>query len=191
MQVTVVITSSGAHYGPLSPPAALRYDLRNITNPPRQLRGNLDGRSKKLRDHLTSDADFLQLLETIHRDILRHVERLQAPLQDDDKGTSPATQQLQQNSLQEPEPDALDNQGPSEPSVDKEPENGRTLTVNCLCELGRHRSASMAEELARLRWPPDIDVQVFHRDIDKDRRKPKAPRSRQQRAGKAFTELQD
>ncbi|KAJ6259552.1 hypothetical protein Dda_5189 [Drechslerella dactyloides] len=176
--VTVVISSSGAHYGPLQPPATLRYDLRKIPNPPKQLRDTLDGRSKKLRNHLTNDEQFMQLLDTIHADILREVGQLQAAPTNDE--TSATTQHFQQ--LHGPDYAQLESAGND--AVDKEyslnvgesavreakVEDDRKLTVNCFCHRGRHRSASMVEELARLRWPADVDIEIFHRDIDKSQR---------------------
>ncbi|KAF3910284.1 hypothetical protein ABW21_db0206213 [Orbilia brochopaga] len=193
--ITVAIYSSGAVYGPLQPPATLRYDLRKVANPPKQLRDTLDGRSKKLRNHLTNDKGFMQLLDTIHADILHEIGLLQV-----DKGeTSDATQHLQH--LQSPHDAQEHNDTADEGSsgaidigeeiaraAEHESDRKLTLTVNCFCHRGRHRSASMVEELARLRWPADIDVEVFHRDIDRSREK--ADRSKQRRAGKSLKMLQ-
>ncbi|KAK6344431.1 hypothetical protein TWF696_008068 [Orbilia brochopaga] len=192
--VTVAIYSSGAQYGPLQPPATLRYDLRKITNPPKQLRDTSDGRSKKLRDHLTNNKDFMQLLDTIHTDILREVGQLQAAVTNETDETSAATQHLQQLHTHASErSDSVD----KEPSLDvgegaaqaAEHDNKLKLTVNCFCHQGRHRSASMVEELARLRWPADVDVEVFHRDIDRSRKK--VERSKQRWVGKSSTMLSE
>ena len=42
--------------------------------------------------------------------------------------------------------------------------------VGIFCEMGRHRSVAMVEELARLDWP-GWDVEVVHRDVEKNKRK--------------------
>ncbi|KAK6511805.1 hypothetical protein TWF481_000711 [Arthrobotrys musiformis] len=206
--VRVIIYSSGAHYGPLKPAAPLRYDMRNVTNPPRQLRGNMDGRSKKLRDHLMDNKDFVALLEAIRCDILREIERLQKLGCGEAEGAevgvgadkeADTTHEIQQGRGEtEPEhsidADSHDNEHPTSDEDDTgdattihadrsitDNENGPTVVVNCFCHLGRHRSASMVEELARLKWPPGTDIEVIHRDIDKDRRNSK----KQKRAGKS------
>ncbi|KAK6529325.1 hypothetical protein TWF281_008502 [Arthrobotrys megalospora] len=209
--VRVTIYSSGAHYGPLKPAAPLRYDMRDVTNPPRQLRGNMDGRSKKLRDHLMNDKDFIALLETIQSDILREIERLQRVECGEEVGGVEAykevdpTHEIQQG-REEPEQPSSINAGIDDkgrPPSDDDGIGGETpigdpmehldnehepmLIVNCFCHLGRHRSASMVEELARLKWPAGIDLEVIHRDIDKDRRKP----GKQKRVGKSSRMLRD
>ncbi|RVD83106.1 uncharacterized protein DFL_007507 [Arthrobotrys flagrans] len=208
--VRVTIYSSGAHYGPLKPAAPLRYDMRNVTNPPRQLRGNMDGRSKKLRDHLMNDKDFIALLETIQNDILQEIERLRelecgkeahvdVGAQADKEANT--THEIQQG-LEETEPEhsidadlhdkergslapdgenTEDETSTSGSQCDQDNENESTLVVNCFCHLGRHRSASMVEELARLKWPAGTDIEVIHRDIDKDRRSS----GKQKKAGKS------
>ncbi|KAK6353855.1 hypothetical protein TWF730_008277 [Orbilia blumenaviensis] len=211
--VMVTIYSSGAHYGPLKPAAPLRYDMRNVTNPPRQLRGNMDGRSKKLRDHLMNDVDFVTLLQAIQTDILQEVEELQKQecgKEEDSVGMDKdvnATQEIQQGRAEPEQMDSLaldpklndkehlvsdeddieDNIsiGCSRENLDNE--NEPIVLVNCFCHLGRHRSASMAEELARLKWPPGINIEVVHRDIDKDRRKP----GKQKRVAKSSRMLQN
>ncbi|KAK6510468.1 hypothetical protein TWF506_009574 [Arthrobotrys conoides] len=206
--VRVIIYSSGAHYGPLKPAAPLRYDMRNVTNPPRQLRGSMDGRSKKLRDHLMNDKDFLALLETIQNDILQEIERLQKlecgkELQvgvgvEADKEVY-TTHEIQQ-SREEPEQefsrdadlhdkghptsggeDTGDEASTNGGRYDPDNENGPIIIVNCFCHLGRHRSAGMVEALARLKWPAGTDIEVIHRDIDKDRRSS----GKQKKTGKA------
>ncbi|EPS42916.1 hypothetical protein H072_3104 [Dactylellina haptotyla CBS 200.50] len=206
--VTIKIYSSGTHYGPLKPPATLRYDLRKITNPPKHLR-NLDARSKNLREHLLNESDFVGLLETIHNDILREVESLDSAGGTDKETTSP-TQHIQQSldeqesgessrtanhaseetSLSEASARVAENPTTEESLGDSEildSEDGPTITVNCFCHLGRHRSASMVEELGRLKWPKNIQLELFHRDIDKDRRKSK----KQRRVGKSSKSFHD
>lgn len=43
------------------------------------------------------------------------------------------------------------------------------LRVGINCQMGRHRSDAMVEELAKMPWP-GWDVRVEHRDIEKKRR---------------------
>ncbi|KAK6335187.1 hypothetical protein TWF718_010624 [Orbilia javanica] len=206
--VKVTIYSSGAHYGPLKPAAPLRYDMRDVTNPPRQLRGSMDGRSKKLRDHLMNDKDFIALLETIQNDILQEIERLEklecgkgkevnvgvegdkeaAPTQEIQQGRDEAEQKCSidaelhdKGNVPPDEEETASEASISGDQCDSDNENGPTIFVNCFCQLGRHRSASMVEALARLKWPAGTDIEVIHRDIDKDRRSS----GKQKRVGKS------
>lgn len=43
------------------------------------------------------------------------------------------------------------------------------LRVGIFCEMGRHRSVAMVEELARLEWP-GWDVEVVHRNVESKKR---------------------
>lgn len=51
---------------------------------------------------------------------------------------------------------------------EEEEEAGPILRVGIFCEMGRHRSVAMVEELARLGWP-GWEVEVVHRDVDRKR----------------------
>ncbi|KAF3916185.1 hypothetical protein AA313_de0206566 [Arthrobotrys entomopaga] len=190
--VRIVIYSSGAHFGPLKPPATLRYDLRSITNPPKHLRDTLDGRSKKLRDHLLNEQDFVDLLDSITNDILQEVVKLENATGGGEVPDGDAVDITQHGQSSETDMEALEvsksrDIADTEISSSKEPisqspinqsfetslssENEPTITINCFCHLGRHRSASMVEELGRIKWPKEFQVQVFHRDIDRSRKK--------------------
>ncbi|KAF3935862.1 hypothetical protein ABW19_dt0207663 [Dactylella cylindrospora] len=139
-----------------------------------------------------NDDEFVNLLHKIRDDILREVEELQRiPEVRGGEAEDGATQVIQQCGETEPRNVSMisrqdeDNnkeglsphgsQGGDEEQTEELNLNGRdssNLTVNCFCYLGRHRSASMVEELARVKWPSGIHIVVIHRDIDKDRRKP-------------------
>ncbi|KAK6542060.1 hypothetical protein TWF694_007831 [Orbilia ellipsospora] len=190
--VTITIYSSGAHYGPLKPPATLRYDLRNITNPPKKLRDTLDGRSKKLREHLLNEQDFADLLESIISDILKEVDKLKNAIGGGEVPDGDAVAVTQHAQSSEADIEALGSSGNTDvgdmkissskestfqPPIEESFETSSSsrdepiITVNCFCHLGRHRSASMVEELGRIKWPKEFQVKVFHRDIDRSRKK--------------------
>lgn len=61
------------------------------------------------------------------------------------------------------------------------------LRVGVSCQMGRHKSVAMVEELAKMNWP-GWDVRVEHRDIEKkrvDSNKKGGRRGREPRGSKA------
>lgn len=72
-QVTLTIWSH-SHAPPLQPPADVSFDLRRVPNPPKHIRDNYDGRSKRLREHLLHDATFANLLQSAMQEVLHFVK---------------------------------------------------------------------------------------------------------------------
>lgn len=72
-QVTLAIWSH-SHAPPLQPSADISFDLRRVPNPPKHIRDNYDGRSKRLREHLLHDATFANLLQSAMQEILQLVQ---------------------------------------------------------------------------------------------------------------------
>ena len=67
---------SHSHAPPLRPAADLSFDLRRLPNPPKHIRDQYDGRSKRLREHLIHEPDFTKLLEEATQQILQAAEVL-------------------------------------------------------------------------------------------------------------------
>lgn len=65
---TLVLVSH-SHSPPLVPAPQLKFDLRKITNPPKHIRDAYDGRSKRLREHMLANDDFVALVETAQASI--------------------------------------------------------------------------------------------------------------------------
>lgn len=72
---TLVIVSH-AHAPPLSPAPTLKFDLRQVKNPPKQIRDAYDGRSKRLRNHMLQEDGFVSLLNTAEADIRAEISNM-------------------------------------------------------------------------------------------------------------------
>ncbi|KAI1391595.1 uncharacterized protein F4822DRAFT_442540 [Hypoxylon trugodes] len=70
---TLYITSHDRHT-PLSPPPNLQYDLRFIPNPPLSLRETHTGHSRHIRDGLSCEPRFREILNQAQSDIRGAVE---------------------------------------------------------------------------------------------------------------------
>ncbi|KIM45063.1 hypothetical protein M413DRAFT_17191 [Hebeloma cylindrosporum] len=118
---TLFISSYGHRVGPLLPTAQVSIDLRNLPNPPKNLRTGQTGLSKALRDYLFSMDEVQRRFEEV---ITRISSRLQEAR-----------------------------------------ENGEDqIRVGVCCELGKHRSVAVVEELGKTRFP-GWNVVVAHRDV--------------------------
>lgn len=186
-QPVLIIYSHGRN-PPLHPPPDLKYDLRNIPNPPKALRQVSDGRSKRLREHLLSEPRFIQRLEAVEQDILGAME---SRLAEHAASAKEPGLELENTESEDPEIDnseverdkdtcnARDNNETAKHAADasvgnEEPdplsaEKEVVLRVGCNCALGHHRSVAFVEELSRRAWPKEWAVHVVHRDIVKKR----------------------
>lgn len=172
----ILILCSHGRNPPLHPPPNLKYDLRNIPNPPKALRDVSDGRSKRLREHLLSENKFVQRLEGVEQEIRTAMESklaayaLQAeerpmpeertpedPIKAEADGTTKSGPGIDANEVEEEE----DTFSPTEDEV--------ILRVGCNCALGHHRSVAFVEELSRRSWPKEWQIHIEHRDLDKKR----------------------
>ncbi|KAF2683510.1 hypothetical protein K458DRAFT_419109 [Lentithecium fluviatile CBS 122367] len=171
-QPVLIIYSHGRN-PPLQPPPDLKYDLRNIPNPPKALRDVSDGCSKRLREHLLSEPKFNQRLELVEQEVLTAMESKLAEYAPSSTVESIPEDQGHANehdSLPE-EKDSrtnsswvIDDRNEEEPKATSA-DNEVILRVGCNCALGHHRSVAFVEELARRDWPKEWQVQVEHRDL--------------------------
>ena len=160
IQPTLIVYSHG-RTPPLQPPPDLKYDLRDIPNPPRALRYVSDGRSVRLREHLLSDPVFVSRLDRVEREIRDAMKtKLQehAARKSDQNGSN---NRSHHSNVAEVDDD-LDEAEAGQPTE-------VLLRVGCNCALGHHRSVAFVCELAARAWPKDWVVEVVHRDLDKKR----------------------
>jgi RNase adaptor protein for sRNA GlmZ degradation len=118
---TVFISSYGHRLGPLLPTPQISIDLRNLPNPPKNVRTGQTGLSKPLRNYLFSMDEVQRRFEEV-------VTRISSRLQE------------------------ASNNGEDE------------IRVGVCCEIGKHRSVAVVEELERTRFP-GWNVVVAHRDV--------------------------
>lgn len=118
---TLSITSFGHRRGPLLPAPDLSFDLRDLPNPPKNVRTGHTGLSKTLRDAFLS-------IEAV-------------------KSRFDSVCDLINVRLQEAQRTGEDH-----------------IAVGVFCELGKHRSVSMVEQLGRTRFS-GWNVVVQHRDV--------------------------
>ncbi|KAF8862241.1 hypothetical protein BDZ45DRAFT_553917, partial [Acephala macrosclerotiorum] len=60
---------SHAHSHHLNPPPQLRFDLRNLPNPPKRIRDHNTGTSKRLQEWMEADPAFLARRDEIREEI--------------------------------------------------------------------------------------------------------------------------
>ncbi|WPH00345.1 Hypothetical protein R9X50_00317000 [Acrodontium crateriforme] len=167
--IHLMIFSHG-HAKPLTPPGNLTYNLRKITNPPRHMLQNYDGRARRLRDHMLRDAEFVSMLERARRDVddyLGHADTKRAAEVDRESSAARGEGGEENDGGQQIE--SSDNNEPV------------TLRLACFCAQGKHRSVAFAEELAASNWPKHYVVTLEHRDVDLA----KADRGKTERRDKA------
>ncbi|KAF2792716.1 hypothetical protein K505DRAFT_278307 [Melanomma pulvis-pyrius CBS 109.77] len=175
----VLILYSHGRNPPLHPSPDLKYDLRNMPNPPKALRDVSDGQSKRLREHLLSTPKFTEKLNEAEREIRSAMEgkvaengerhlREEIVVQthcSSEVQTSRAESSIANGEVEiEENLDDLDEDqciSSSVPSI--------LLRVGCNCALGHHRSVAFVCELAARSWPKDWLVEVVHRDLEKKR----------------------
>jgi len=118
---TVFIFSYGHRLGPLLPTPQISFDLRNLPNPPKNVRIGQTGLSKPLRDGLFSINEVQQRF----KEITTHISSRLREAGDSGEGE---------------------------------------VRVGVCCEIGKHRSVAVVEELGRTRFP-GWNVVVAHRDV--------------------------
>jgi hypothetical protein len=167
-RVPLVLITSHAHNPPLCPAPDLKYDLRTTPNPPKAIRDNHTGLSKKLREHLLAQDVFVSLLERAEREIKTAMGTRIRNLGPKD---TEAAAQGADHTIGE-----TDNQGDSPGADHEEDEHSDgvvscrpTLRVGVFCARGQHRSVAFVEELSRRSWPKEWEVRIEHRDVGKAR----------------------
>lgn len=163
-QPILIIYSHGRN-PPLQPPPDLKYDLRNIPNPPKALRTTSDGRSKRLREHLLAEPKFTQTLGRAVDEIRMAMDEKLAQI------AQPSTQpgpdvgaSSKSEDLRATPQEGNEERRSTSPDMPPDPDE-ILLRVGCNCALGHHRSVAFVEELARRDWPKDWQLQIVHRDL--------------------------
>lgn len=158
----LLVLTSHAHAPPLRPAPDLKFDLRQVDNPPKALRASHTGTSKRLRDHMLGQDDFAELLAEAERQIREAMaatvkEFSAAPEAAAKTATAAGSKQAEDEASVSMDEGDSDLEDPSRP----------TLRVGMFCAKGKHRSVAFVEELAARRWPAQWDIKVTHRDLNK------------------------
>jgi RNase adaptor protein for sRNA GlmZ degradation len=179
-----LVLISHSHSPPLNPPASLSFDLRALANPPKYIRDAHNGTSKRLREWLNHDLGFVARRDAIRMLIVEAMEEFDT-VQDEEINASSKveiedskdeeTDATQVQALEEETSEGSENELSSCGSAPSETKqaSAQELRVGIYCQMGRHRSVAMVEELARMKWP-EWDVRVEHRDVLKKRGKHKS-----------------
>ncbi|KAJ5689561.1 hypothetical protein N7462_003953 [Penicillium macrosclerotiorum] len=174
--IRVYLISYGHAYGPVVWQAGeecqtklLAYNIRHLPNPPRHLRANATGISKRLQKEFLQNDMVEAFLQKVRTDLLEAI-------------IGEANIAIQNDPLPVISNENLENQGvsPSGERLDLQrhdeiAQKERSVTVTVCCEEGRHRSVAFIEELARrlasfkdgdnLSKAWRLSVDISHRDI--------------------------
>ncbi|PYH79044.1 hypothetical protein BO82DRAFT_146632 [Aspergillus uvarum CBS 121591] len=119
----------------------LAYNIRHLPNPPRHLRVNATGLSRRLQKEFLQNDAVEAVLVKVQQEIVNAVQEGCAQslysLQPED---------LRQDASQTDTRRSLDSQASGKPAVDGIDVD---IVVTICCEEGRHRSVAFVEELAR------------------------------------------
>lgn len=155
----ILLLTSHAYTPPLRPAPHLRYDLRAVQNPPKALRdAGYTGQSKRLREHLRGNADFIALLEKAEGEIRTALE--------------PWTLAREEVVGDE--------------SAKEGGEGEEVFSVGVFCARGRHRSVAFVEELTAVKWPGEWQVRVVHRELQRGGERRMTKRGKRGRRGFEF-----
>jgi RNase adaptor protein for sRNA GlmZ degradation len=176
----LLILVSHAHAPPLVPPPDLKYDLRTVPNPPKAIRDSYTGVDKRLREHMLQHDAFLQMLGRAEADIKEKMAKYVAEIGIDERNES--------TERKEKTEDGIGDYKESEVDDDKEDINVKddraAIRVGVFCARGQHRSVAFVEELARREWPTSWELQVWHRDLGKEKGGGNGRKERGKRGGK-------
>jgi hypothetical protein len=198
---TLVLISHG-HSPPLNPPPRLKFDVRSLPNPPKNIRDAHNGTSKRLQEWLNVDSRFIakrdaikaeieaamnQVLDEHERKDVLQLELVVEGKRDRDEDGEVETRENsgedeESAGSEEEGTPSIENHETTESPSSQEPE----LRVGIFCAMGRHRSVALVEDLSRLSWP-GWEVRVEHRDISKKRGAGKKTGSRQSRGTRGGT----
>jgi len=205
VELPVLILISHGHAPPLSPPPQLKFDVRNLPNPPKHIRDAYNGTSRRLQEWMVSDPAFGDRRDAVRTEIEEEMNRMTVEHEKNDvlklgQDTQGKSDQLKEEtpagedvSEKEPE-DGGAVLGEADSSVEEADQDSFwTLRVGVSCAMGRHRSVAMVEELAKMSWP-GWQVEVQHRDLNKKRgggKKSGAKESRGTRGGGIPSHFED
>ncbi|CZR52227.1 uncharacterized protein PAC_02104 [Phialocephala subalpina] len=175
---------SHAHSHHLNPPPQLRFDLRNLPNPPKRIRDHNTGTSKRLQEWMEADPAFLARRDEIREEITVAMEDLIAKHEKKevlkvDPDEVPEAEKKEKLPYEQEEPavngdiqDIQEEEDEDESGYRRvyteQDFSGLELRVGIVCAMGRHRSVAMVEELSRMSWT-GWDIEVRHQDIAKKR----------------------
>lgn len=178
----LILISNADHSPPLNPVPRLIYDVRNLPNPPKNLRDAHNGTSKRLQEWMESLPVFVAKRDVIKGEIEKAMLAIVRGGEDGDGGEIERDDDLKITELDE-ENHSGGHEG-SAPDSDLESSStgpeGPVLRVGIFCGMGRHRSVAMVELLSRLPWP-GWEVQVQHRDMMQKRGQTKNSRGKRSR----------
>ncbi|KAB5558267.1 hypothetical protein GE09DRAFT_106907 [Coniochaeta sp. 2T2.1] len=208
----LLLIISHARVNPLrKPPPDLKFDIRAVHNPPKQIRDKYTGLDKRLREHMLSHGDFVSLLDRAEADIRSLIKTMTDG--DPARGIPPLkewkpprrTPSWARRKRGEESEDEARGGGESEDDDDsgyedevdlgEDVEERPVIKVGVFCVRGRHRSVAFAEELSGRQWPKEWEVRVVHRDLGKGRKESNGGAgrrfSRRDSAGRGFLEEED
>ena len=146
----VVIVSYGHSNGPLVVPrehGKLTFNVRDIPNPAAGLRRTHTGLSARLRKEVLASKESQERLGEMVKAVNLKMDDMER-----ERLENPVVQSPKSKSGKVKHQEDIDT-----------PSN--TLVVGIVCEEGRHRSVTFAEELAHSLKRRDWEVQVDHRDL--------------------------
>ncbi|KAK7186796.1 hypothetical protein PSPO01_07330, partial [Paraphaeosphaeria sporulosa] len=181
--------TSHAHSPPLRQPPDLKYDLRTVLNPPKNVRDRYTGVDKRLREEMQREKRFVELVERAERERerfgsfskmwwlhrrRRRQQRQKGRLNASQKGRAWAILFADVRAeaglkLQRQVSD-IDKLDPA-PVLDEIDEDIEAYThmvrISAFCAAGRHRSVAFACALASCDWAREWTVRVEHRDLSR------------------------
>ncbi|KAL2069854.1 hypothetical protein VTL71DRAFT_14533 [Oculimacula yallundae] len=195
VDLPVLILISHGHAPPLKPPPQLKFDVRNLTNPPKHIRDAYNGTSSRLQEWMLSDDRFVERRDIIRKGI--QVVMMQM-FSEREKGVllksgqtartesnrAPRDQYAEKVESEDTSEDGDETSSEVESSTEHTDETvPPVLRVGIFCAMGRHRSVAMVEELAKMSWP-GWQVEVQHRDLNKKRGRGKQSSGKESRGNR-------
>ncbi|KAB5570454.1 hypothetical protein GE09DRAFT_1055296 [Coniochaeta sp. 2T2.1] len=184
----LLLIISHARVNPLrKPPPDLKFDIRAVHNPPKQIRDKYTGLDRRLREHMLSHGDFVSLLDRAEADIRSLIKTMTdgdpsggIPPLKEWKPPRPTPSWARRKRGEESGEDGAGEEGEDEDDDDdwdedeidlgEDVEERPVIKVGVFCVRGRHRSVAFAEELSGRTWPKGWEVRVVHRDLGKGRK---------------------
>jgi hypothetical protein len=193
----LLLLYSHARTNPISHPD-LKYDLRSVSNPPKQIRDKYTGIDKRVQEHMRSHGDFVALVDRAEGEIRALMGLAVSAAKATDSGhvdgsdeggvkyrlVRPNTSSTSVTGVDgaervvgdgeeagSEEEEEEDGDGDDEDGDEEEGDGGRPrLRVSVFDVRGRHRSVAFVEELKRRDWPAEWEVRAVHRDLGKARK---------------------
>ncbi|KAH6906006.1 hypothetical protein BKA70DRAFT_1289982 [Coprinopsis sp. MPI-PUGE-AT-0042] len=168
---TLRITSYGYKNGPLVPKPAITFDLRNLPNPPKHVRNSQSGMYKPLQEWLFSIGEVKTRFESIAQAIQGRMSEVEEgdAFRKPPKATAemPPKQDVEMKAGMDDDEEENESGQESDEEHEEAEEDTAEVSVGVFCQLGRHRSVAVVEELGKWRWNTrsEWDVVIGHRDL--------------------------